>query len=72
MAIDHFSSATEMLAALESKDISSAELTELHISRIEQHDTKLNSIPVHTFDRARAASEQAAAALFLGSTDNAW
>ena len=57
MSIDHFSSASEMLAALASKEISSVELTDMHIERIEAHDEKLNAIPVRTFDRARERSE---------------
>lgn len=56
MSINHFSTATEMLAALRNKDISSVELTEMHISRIEEHDKKLNAFAVKTFDRARASA----------------
>ncbi len=65
MAIDHYSSAADMLAALQAKDISSVELTEMHIARIETTDEVLNAIPVKTFDRAResaiAADEKLAA-----------
>ena len=49
----------EMREALQSGEISSAELTELHISRIETCDDKLNAIPVKTFDRAREAAKSA-------------
>ncbi|HEX7038183.1 MAG TPA: amidase family protein [Pseudomonadales bacterium] len=59
MAIDHYGSATEMLAALRAREISAAELAELHIARIETLDGELNAIPVKTFDRVR---EQAKAA----------
>ncbi len=59
MTIDHFSSASDMLAALKSKDISSVELTELHIERIESFDPTLNAIPVKTYDRARAQATEA-------------
>lgn len=59
MAIDHYSSATEMLAGLRAREISAVELTELHIRRIEALDGELNAIPVKTFERAR---EQAKAA----------
>ena len=66
MAIDHFSSAKQMLDALHSKKISSQELTELHIKRIEAHDATLNAIPVPTFDRAREAAKQADKRLAAG------
>lgn len=59
MSVDHFSSATDMLDALRKKDISSVELTEMHIKRIEAHDEALNAIPVRTFDRARAVAKKA-------------
>jgi Asp-tRNA(Asn)/Glu-tRNA(Gln) amidotransferase A subunit family amidase len=59
MAIDHYSSAGAMLAALRARELSAAELAELHIERIEVRDEALNAIPIRTFDRAR---EQAAAA----------
>ncbi len=59
MGIDHFSTATDMLAALDAKEISSVELTELHISRIEAIDRKLLSIAVRTFDRARTVAAEA-------------
>lgn len=61
-----FSPAGEMLAALDDGVISSVELTELHISRIEAHDPTLNSIPVRTFDRARAAAAAADSARARG------
>jgi amidase len=64
--LDHFSTATAMLEALRRKDISSSELTELHIERIKVHDPVLNSIPVPTFERARAAAKAADAALAKG------
>ena len=59
MTVDHFSSATDMLTALQRREVSASELTEMHIARIEAHDTKLNAIPVRTFDRARAAAKSA-------------
>lgn len=48
-----------MLDALDSREVSSRELIELHIERIEQHDDGLNAIAVCTFDRARAAAQVA-------------
>ncbi len=68
MAIDHFASATDMLAALNARDISSAELTELHIARIEARDAELNAIPVPTFDRAREQAKAADARLAKGES----
>jgi amidase len=66
MTIDHYASAGEMLSALRARDISAAELTELHIARIEAHDGELNAIPVKTFDRARAQAQAADARLAAG------
>lgn len=57
--IGPYSTATEMLAALDDKTISSAELVDLHVRRIEERDGLLNAIPVHTFDRAREAAKRA-------------
>jgi amidase len=48
-----------MLTALAKKEISSSELTEMHIERIELHDRALNVIPVRTFDRARTEAKSA-------------
>ncbi len=65
MSVNHFSTATELLKALASKEVSSAELTEMYITRIETYDPTLNAIAVPTFDRARemakAADEKIAA-----------
>ena len=68
MAIDHYSTATAMLVALRSHEISSTELVEMHIARIEAHDGTLNAIPVRTFDRARQAAQQADERLAAGDT----
>ena len=48
-----------MLVALDNRTISSAELVEMHVQRIEERDGLLNAIPVRTFDRAREAAERA-------------
>ena len=65
-----FSSATEMLAALDAREISAVELVELHLKRIDAHNPALNAIVVPTperalewarrADEARAAGEQGA------------
>lgn len=68
MSIDHFSRAVDMVKALAERKISSSELTELHISRIEEHDKKLNAIAVPTFDRAREAAARADDALAKGES----
>jgi amidase len=57
--IGPFSTATEMLAALRAGEVSSAELTEMHIGRIEQFDPRLNAIAVPTFERAREEAQRA-------------
>ncbi len=58
-AIDPFTSASGMLAALEAREISSAELVELQIERIERLNGPINAIIIETFDRARAAAVEA-------------
>lgn len=65
--IGPFSSAAQMLAALDRGEISAAELVGLHIDRIEARDSDLNAIPVHTFDKARAAAVAADAARASGA-----
>jgi amidase len=64
--IGPFSTATDMLAALRAREISSSELVEMHLNRIAELDGKLNSIVVRTPDRARAAAERADAAIARG------
>ncbi|HEY5864384.1 MAG TPA: amidase family protein, partial [Candidatus Tectomicrobia bacterium] len=68
MAIDHYSTATAMLAALRRHEISSTELVEMHIARIEAHDGTLNAIPVRTFERVRQEAQRADARLAAGDT----
>ncbi len=65
-AIGPYSTATDMLAALRAKQISSLELTELLLTRIEERDGPLNAIPVRTPDQAREAARDADAALARG------
>ena len=61
-----FKSATELSAALAARQVSSVELTEDAIARIERHDGKLNAICVRDFDRALAAAREADAARARG------
>ncbi|WP_086826282.1 amidase [Allokutzneria sp. NRRL B-24872] len=54
-----FLSAEELSTALRSGEVSSVELTEEAIARIERDDKAINSICVPDFDRARAAARSA-------------
>src|SRR5262245_5741200 len=62
--IDPFASANGLLAALRKGQVSSSELTDLCIRRIERYEGHLNAVVVRDFDgareRARAADEAAA------------
>ncbi len=64
--IGPYSTATEMLAALAARSVSSVELTELHLARIDAHDGALNALPVRTPERAREAAKRADAARAAG------
>jgi len=57
--IGPYNSATEMLAALDARDISSVELVDLHLARIDDCDGPLNAIPVRTPERALEAARRA-------------
>ncbi len=57
--MDPFASATELLAGLRAGTISSSELTDLYIRRIEKYDTQLNAVVVRDFERARHAARAA-------------
>jgi len=61
-----FSTAVELSAALKAKQVSSVELTQDAIGRIERHDGKINAICVRDFDRAMEAARAADAALSRG------
>src|SRR5262245_8469214 len=67
-AIGPFSTATEMAKALRERAISSVELVQMHLERIDQLDGKLNAIPIRTPDRALAAARNADAALARGES----
>ena len=55
-----------MLAALRACEVSSVELVDMHVDRIERLDGALNAIPVRTIDRARESARQADAAIAGG------
>jgi amidase len=61
-----YRSATELTAALANKTVSSRELVEAAIARIEALDPKVNAVVVRDFAAARAAATQADAALARG------
>jgi amidase len=55
----NFQSAEELAAALHAGEVTSVELTEEAIARIERDDKAINAICVPDFDRARAAARRA-------------
>ena len=61
-----YRSAAELAQALANRQVSSRELVDSAIARIEALDPKINAIVVRDFDRARAAAEDADAALARG------
>jgi len=61
-----YRSATELLAALSDKRVSSVELVDFAIARIEALDKNINCVVVRDFERARATAKEADAALARG------
>ncbi len=61
-----YQSATQLVAALANKTISSAELVEETIARIELFDKKINAVVVRDFARARLAAKAADFAIAKG------
>jgi amidase len=61
-----FSTVRELISALATREVSSAELTDHAIARIEALDVKLNAVVVRDFENARAAAKGADAALVRG------
>ena len=59
MPIDPFADATSMLAALDDGAVSSVELLEYHLARIERHNPTLNAIVTPDYDNARAQARAA-------------
>ncbi|MEM7016689.1 MAG: amidase [Pseudomonadota bacterium] len=64
--VDHYSSATELCRAIIDKEVSSVELTDMYINRIEKYDDKVNAVVVKDFERGREAAKDADAALAKG------
>lgn len=54
-----FPTAEKMAAALRAGEVTSAELTDEAIARIERDDKAINAVCVPDFDRARAAARRA-------------
>ncbi|MFP6834747.1 MAG: amidase family protein, partial [Pseudomonadales bacterium] len=63
-----FMSASELAAAIRRKEISSLELTELYIDRVEKYDKRVNAVVVHDFERGREAGRSADDALARGES----
>ncbi|MBV8334754.1 MAG: amidase [Alphaproteobacteria bacterium] len=61
-----YRSAGELVQALANRQVSSRELVDSAIARIEALDSKINAVVVRDFDRARAAADAADAALARG------
>ena len=61
-----FLSATELAGKILDKEISSLELTDHFINRIEQLDDGINAVVVRDFDRALAAASKADRQLAMG------
>jgi amidase len=64
--VDAYSSAEQLAAAIKAKAVSSLELTEMYIDRVEKYDGQINAVVVHDFDRGRAAAIAADEALARG------
>jgi amidase len=68
-ARDHaYGYARDLVRALAAKEISSVELTEAAIARIEALDKAIDAVVVHDFDRARQAARAADVLLARGAT----
>src|SRR3954452_6730192 len=61
-----YRTAGDLLQALAERQVSSRELVDAAIARIEALDTKINAVVVRDFDRARAAAKAADEALAKG------
>ena len=64
--MDAFATATDMLHALHTRQITAVELLELHLRRIERYNPQLNAIVIPNYDQARQVAAQADVALAQG------
>ena len=62
----HYRSARDLAAELAARKVSSAELVDLAIARIEARDGRLNAVVVRDFERAKLAAQEADKALARG------
>src|SRR6266404_8388866 len=65
LAVD-YRAAKDLIALLQTRQVSAVELLDRAIARIEAHDGKLNAVVVRDFERARAAAAEADRALGRG------
>ena len=63
-----FKSALELASAIASKEVSSLELTDMYIQRVESVGADLNAVVVQDFDRGREAAKAADAAVSAGKS----
>ncbi|MEM7100249.1 MAG: amidase [Pseudomonadota bacterium] len=63
-----FASALQIAEHIKNGDISSVEITQHYIDRIEAHDSKVNAVVVRTFDAALAAAAEADRAQAAGES----
>ena len=61
-----FKSAVELASAIAGKQVSSLELTDMYIDRVESIDPEINSVVVKDFERGRQAARAADAAVASG------
>jgi amidase len=64
----HFRSATELAATLRRRDVSSRELLEVYLARVEKHNPALNAVVTLDVERARTRAAEADAALARGES----
>src|SRR5215211_4708431 len=65
---DPFASATALVVALARRDISSRELLELYLRRVERHNPALNAVVTLDTERALAAADAADHAIARGES----
>ena len=62
-----FKSAVELAQSIKAKEVSSLELTDMYISRVEKYDEAINAVVVKDFERGRESARQADADLAAGN-----
>jgi amidase len=67
--LDAFATATEMLRALRTCQVSAVELLDLHLRRIERYNPQLNAVVTPNYDDARQVAAQADAARAQGDSE---